>query len=329
MSDGLLGLILAGGRGKRFGELTKRVPKPLLPAAGTPMIVRNIMGLRKAGIDDITIVVSPDSEQVRTELGSGESLGVKLSYVVQHQHLGTAHAIMLAEEQMRGQRFLVCWSDNLTTYDLSHLVENDRAFPADGTMAVHFTDNPRKGGTAITRGRRIIEFEEKPEHPRSNLNVAGMYILGPWLFDCIRKTSINHKEEEYYLPDALQIAVDEGRVLHWSLVADWRINVNNPADLLVGNARLLQALPSADRANGSVMSPALVPESVTIGENSVVGPFVSMGEGCAVGRDVRIADAIVLPGAHIPDGAEIDRAIVDTDGTVYAERTSFKGEEHV
>ena len=195
-------------------------------------------------------------------------------------------------------------------------------------MAVHFTENPRKGGTAVTRGRKIIEFEEKPEHPRSNLNLAGMYILGPWLFPCIERTSINHKEDEYYLPDALQIAVDDGLTLHWSLVADWRINVNNPADLLVGNARLLshRQNPVPNGSGANIVPPALVPSSVTVGKDAVIGPFVSMGDRCKVGAGARIADAIVLSGASIPEGAEIDRAIVDTDGTVYAERTSFKGE---
>ena len=328
MSDGLLGLILAGGRGTRFGDLTKRVPKPLLPAAGKPLIIHNIEGLRRAGITDVTIVISPDSEQVRQVLGSGSTLGVNLTYVIQKQHLGTAHAIMLARENMGDGRFLVCWSDNLTTYDMTDLVDYDRYFPADGTMAVNFTENPRKGGTAITKGRKIIEFEEKPEHPRSNLNLAGMYILGPWLFPCIERTSINHKEDEYYLPDALQIAVNDGLTLHWTLVADWRINVNNPADLLVGNAKLLshRKPTPTDGAGDSIVPPSLVPSSVTVGKDAVIGPFVSMGDRCKVGAGARIADAIVLGGAAIPEGAEIDRAIVDSDGTVYAERTSFKGE---
>ena len=315
----LLGLILAGGRGTRFGRLSERVPKPLLPAAGKPLIVHNIDGLRRAGITEITIIISPDSSQVRNVLGNGHALGVSLEYLVQQEHLGTAHAISLAEERMGDNRFLVCWSDNLSLYDMSDLIEYDRFFPADGTLAVYFTDNPRKGGAVITRGRNVVEFEEKPEKPRSNLNLAGMYVLGRWVFECIRKTRLNAKEGEYYLPDAFQIAVKEGLNLHWTLVGDWRMNVNTPEDLLVGNARLLEHNGTAvPPATGCIVSPPVhIPASVKIGKGAVVGPFVSLGEGCVIGKGVRIADAVVLNGAVIPDGAEIDRAIVDSNGDVY------------
>jgi glucose-1-phosphate thymidylyltransferase len=319
MDQPLLGLILAGGRGTRFGELTTRIPKPLLPVAGKPLIVRNIENLRRAGITQITIVISPDSEQVRTVLGDGSELGVNLNYVVQNDHLGTAHAIGLAREVLDGRRFLVCWSDNLTLYQLSDLVDNDRVFPADGTLAVHFTDNPKKGGIVITRAREVIEFEEKPEKPRSNLNMAGMYILGPWVFDAIDRTKLNAKEGEYYLPDAFQIAVDGGRTLHWALVGDWRMNVNTPEDLLLGNARLLEQDGNVTRSANdcTIMKPVHIPASVQLNSGSTIGPYVSMGERVVVGENARIADAIVLDDAVIPDGAEIDRAIVDVDGTVY------------
>ena len=320
MAQPLLGLILAGGRGTRFGELTKRVPKPLLPVAGKPLIIRNIDALRRAGIDDIAIVISPDSEQVCTVLGNGHALGVGLRYVMQEQHLGTAHAIGLARDLMGDRRFMVCWSDNLSAYDMSDLVDNDRFFEADGTLAVHFTENPRKGGIVLTKGRKVIEFEEKPENPRSNLNLAGMYVLGSWVFPCIDKTRLNAKEGEYYLPDAFQIAVNEGLVLNWTLVGDWRMNVNGPADLLLGNARMLEhdGRTCPQEVGFTLMQPVHIPRTVQIGAGTVIGPYVSMGERCIVGREARIADAVILGGATIPDGAEIDRAIVDADGTVYS-----------
>ena len=319
MSQPLLGLVLAGGRGTRFGDLSKRVPKPLLPVAGKPLIIYNIDNLRRSGITNIVVIISPDSEQVRAVLGNGHALGVNLTYIMQKEHLGTAHAIGLAREEMGDRRFLVCWSDNLTNYRLSELVENDRVFPAAGTLAVHFTENPRKGGIVITKGRDILEFEEKPERPRSNLNLAGMYILGPWVFDAIDRTRLNSKEGEYYLPDAFQIAVDDGLTLHWALIADWRMNVNTPEDLLLGNARMLElnSRRAALAGQYTVMEPVHIPHSVNIGEGATIGPYVSMGEGCVVGKNARIADTIVLNGAVIPDDAEIDRAIVDSDGTVY------------
>jgi glucose-1-phosphate thymidylyltransferase len=319
MHKALLGLILAGGRGTRFGKITERVPKPLLPVAGKPLIMRNIDGLRRAGITEITIVVSPDSEQVRAVLGNGHALGVSLQYVVQEKHLGTAHAIGLARDILGDSRFLVCWSDNLSMYDMSDLIDHDRFFPADGTLAVHFTENPRKGGIVITKGRNVVEFEEKPEKPRSNLNLAGMYVLGPWLFPCVDRTRVNAKEGEYYLPDAFQIAVDDGLNLHWTLVGDWRMNVNNPEDLLLGNARLLQhdGRPVSTDGSYEISAPVYIPSSVRIGKGAVIGPFVSMGEGCVIGKDARIADAVIMSGAVIPDGAEIDRAIVDFNGDVY------------
>ena len=319
MDQPLLGLILAGGRGTRFGELTKRIPKPLLPVAGKPIIIRNIDNLRHAGVTEITIVVSPDSEQVQASLGDGTSLGVSLRYVVQHEHLGTAHAIGLTRDIMGDRRFLVCWSDNLTTYRLGDLIDNDHYFPADGTLAVHFTDNPRKGGIVVTKGRTITEFEEKPEKPRSNLNLAGMYVLGSWIFECIDRTQKNSKEGEYYLPDAFQIAVDAGRTLNWTLVGDWRMNVNTPEDLLIGNARLLEhdGHLATEAGDYTIMKPVHVPPSVRISPGATIGPYVSIGESCTIGRNARIADAVVLDGAAIPDGLEIDRAIVDSDGTVY------------
>jgi len=91
----------------------------------------------------------------------------------------------------------------------------------------------------------------------------------------------------------------------------------------VGNARMLEhdghEAPSED--DFTIMPPVYIPATVQIGKDAIIGPYVSMGERCIVGRTARVADAVILGGAAISEGAEIDRAIVDVDGSVYSAAT--------
>ncbi len=317
-TDSIKGLILAGGRGKRFDALTMRTPKPLLPIAGKPLIHYNINLLADAGVTDITIVVSPDSFLVKERLGDGSQLDVNLSYIVQKDHLGTAHAIGLAESAMDGGTFLICWSDNMTTWSVKNLVARHRENPEAGTLALHVTDDARKGGAAVVDGDYVIKFEEKPDRPESNLNLAGMYSLEPIIFDAISKTKPS-KTGEYYLPDSFQILVDQGDPLQWVPVDDWRMNVNDIGDLLLANRMILSrsAVAPLSADHFDVVGAVKIPECAIVGEGAVVGPDVSLGNGCTIGAGGKVSNAILMDGATIANNDQVHGAIVDDMGRSY------------
>ena len=190
------GIILAGGKGTRLYPLTKATNKHLLPVGSEPMLFHPIKQLVGAGIDDILVVTSTDhmGDVVRC-LGSGRSFGCHLTYRVQEEAGGIAHALALAEGFARGEKSCVFLGDNVFEYSITPYV---RAFEAQGggaRVVLKEVGDPERYGVAAMDEKHILEIGEKPSHPKSSHAVVGLYLYDEQVFEIIRGITPSERGE--------------------------------------------------------------------------------------------------------------------------------------
>ena len=179
------GVILAGGEGTRLWPLTKVVNKCLLPIYDKPMIYYPIQSFVDSGIDDILLVCGGNAagEFLRV-LGNGEEFGLKhLHYTYQAEPKGIADALSLAEEWADGESIAVLLADNILENNFADAVED---FEAGAKIFLTEVERPEFYGVVEMDGDKVVSIEEKPENPKSNMAVIGLYLYDETVWEYIR-----------------------------------------------------------------------------------------------------------------------------------------------
>ena len=184
----LKGVILAGGLGTRLDPLTKVTSKHLLPVGNEPMVFHSVKQLTTAGITDILIVTNPQYVgDFVSALGSGKDFGCELTYRVQEEAKGIAHALALAEGFANGGRVAVLLGDNIFETSIQQAADDFHAQQKGARVLLKQVPDPQRYGVAVLNGNdRIIAIEEKPEQPKSDYAVVGAYFYDASVFDVIR-----------------------------------------------------------------------------------------------------------------------------------------------
>jgi glucose-1-phosphate thymidylyltransferase len=213
----LKGVILAGGLGTRLYPLTKVTSKHLLPVGNEPMIFHSVKQLTTAGITDILIITNPEyvGNFVNT-LGSGKDFGCDFTYRVQEEAKGIAHALALAEGFASGGRTVVLLGDNIFETSIQHAVNDFQAQQRGARVLLKQVKDPKRYGVATLNGHHITAIEEKPEHPKSNYAVVGVYFYDASVFDIIRTVEPSARGE--YEITAVNNAYIDRDELEYSLV---------------------------------------------------------------------------------------------------------------
>jgi glucose-1-phosphate thymidylyltransferase len=178
-TNNMKGIILAGGSGTRLHPMTTVISKQLLPIYDKPMIYYPLSMLMLAGIRDVLIISTPDDlPRFRQLLGDGEKWGMYFSYVVQPKPEGLAQAYILGVEFLAGSPSMLVLGDNIFYgHGLPNILRGAMIKPNGATIfAYHVRDPGRYGVVAFDAEGRATSLEEKPEAPRSNWAVTGLYI---------------------------------------------------------------------------------------------------------------------------------------------------------
>lgn len=182
------GVILAGGLGTRLHPLTKITNKHLLPIYDRPMIYYPIETLVRAGINDILIVTGGNhAGDFLKLLGNGKDFGLHhLNYTYQEGEGGIADALSLAEYFADREPIVVILGDNIIEKDISKPVRNFRHQGEGAKILLKKVEDPQRFGVAELEGDKVVRIVEKPQHPKSDLIVTGIYMYDAQVFDFTR-----------------------------------------------------------------------------------------------------------------------------------------------
>lgn len=181
------GVILAGGTGSRLFPLSKATNKHLLPVGRYPMIFYPIAKMKEAGIADIFVVTGKeDSGAVINLLGSGYELGVRFTYGIQDRPGGIAHALYLAREFVGRDKCVVILGDNIFEDSIKKFTKDFEAQKEGAMILIKKVKDPHGYGVAEVEGNRVVSIEEKPENPKSDYIVTGIYMYDSSVFSIIK-----------------------------------------------------------------------------------------------------------------------------------------------
>ena len=215
------GVILAAGLGSRLHPLTKVTSKHLLPVANEPMIYHGIRKLSEAGITDILIITSPcHIGDFVNALGSGKDFGCEFTYRVQEEAKGIAHALALAEGFAANEKITVLLGDNIFESSIQQVVSDFHTQQTGARVLLKQVDDPERYGVATMHGNRIVAVEEKPEHPKTNYAVIGLYFYDASVFDIIRTVEPSARGE-YEITAVNNIYIEREQLEYSFLEGEW------------------------------------------------------------------------------------------------------------
>jgi glucose-1-phosphate thymidylyltransferase len=215
------GVILAGGKGTRMGELTKVTNKHLLPVGAWPMVYHPLKKLTGAGIQDILLVSGTEHMGDFVELlGSGREYSCRLTYRVQDEAGGIAQALSLAEHFCAGSRVCVLLGDNIFRDPLIPFLEKANSRPDWAWIGLKKVHDPQRYGVAELQGDNIVGIEEKPKQPKSDTAVIGIYIYPPDVFGVIKGLKPSARGE-YEITDVNNHYIKQNRMGCFHLDGYW------------------------------------------------------------------------------------------------------------
>lgn len=320
MADAMKGLILSGGKGTRLRPLTHTGAKQLVPVANKPILWYGIESLVAAGITDIGIIISPETgEEIRAKTGDGERFGAKITYLLQPEPAGLAHAVKVAQPFLQGSPFVMYLGDNLIQDRLAPFLEQFYADQAAALIMLKPVADPSAFGVAkVTESGQVVGLVEKPAVPPSNLALVGVYMFSPAIHEAIA-TITPSPRGELEITDAIQALIDGGQRVDACQLEGWWLDTGKKDDLLKANFIILDDLKPR-RESDQIDEHSRLSGRVSIGAGSDIrhctirGPVV-IGENCRlehcyIGPYSSIADRVTLVEADLEHSVVLEDAQV-------------------
>ncbi|NUR87897.1 MAG: glucose-1-phosphate thymidylyltransferase [Nonomuraea sp.] len=326
------GLVLAGGSGTRLRPITHTSAKQLVPVANKPVLFYGLEAIAATGITELGIVVGDTQAEIEAAVGDGSAFGLEVTYLRQQAPLGLAHALLIAREYLGEDDFVMYLGDNFIVGGIGGVVEAfTRGRPAAQIMLTEVAD-PRQFGVAeLDPGGRVVRLEEKPERPRSDLALVGVYLFTPAVHEAVAELKPSGRGE-LEITDAIQWLIDHDRRVEATLVTGYWKDTGNVADMLEVNRLVLESVEPAidgtvDEAseligrvvveagatvlNSRIVGPAIIGSGARIAD-SYVGPYTSIAADCSLVTS-EIEYSIVLPRATIEGVRRIESSLIGHD----------------
>ncbi|MBM9621622.1 glucose-1-phosphate thymidylyltransferase [Streptomyces zhihengii] len=325
-------LVLSGGAGTRLRPITHTSAKQLVPVANKPVLFYGLEAIAEAGITEVGVVVGETAAEIEEAVGDGSRFGVKVTYIPQERPLGLAHAVIISREFLGEDDFVMYLGDNFIVGGISGLVDEFRTERPDAQILLTKVADPTSFGVAeLDTAGRVVALEEKPERPKSDLALVGVYLFTPAVHEAVRAIEPSRRGE-LEITHAIQWLIDRRRDVRSTTIAGYWKDTGNVTDMLEVNRSVLETVDcridgSVDESseiigrvcveagarivNSRIVGPAVIGHSTLI-SGSYVGPFTSVADGCRI-EDSEIEYSIVLRGASITGVRRIEASLIGRD----------------
>jgi glucose-1-phosphate thymidylyltransferase len=317
------GVLLSGGTGSRLRPITHTGPKQLIPIANKPVLQYAIEDLRAAGITEIGVVLgNKGREAVQRFLGDGSEFGVDITYIVQGEPLGIAHAVGCARDFVGDDDFVVYLGDNLLKQTISPLVESFEQGDYAGGIALQRVDNPERFGVAeLDDDGNVVRIVEKPDEPKNDVVLIGIYVFSPMAFEAIEEIEPSWRGE-LEITDVFQWLIDNGERIDSHTVTGWWKDTGKPEDIVEANRLVLDELEATTRGTvedgAETMGKIDLDETATIESGAVVRGPVSIAAGTVVKGDTYLGPYTSIGPDSTVCGTHIENSVIVGEATITA-----------
>ncbi|CAL9332726.1 UTP--glucose-1-phosphate uridylyltransferase [Streptomyces sp. enrichment culture] len=321
--------MLAGGSGTRLRPITHTSSKQLVPVANKPILFYGLESIAAAGITEVGVIVGSTAAEIKAAVGDGSAFGLDITYIPQSEPLGLAHAVLIARSFLGGDDFVMYLGDNFVLDGISDVVDEFRKNPCDAQILLTRVSDPTAFGVAVTDDQgNVVELEEKPRTPRSDLAVAGVYLFSPVVHDAVRAIRPSARGE-LEITDALQWMIDRRMTVRSTVITGYWKDTGNVTDMLEVNRTLLERLqPRVDGCvddeseiigrvrieagaqvrRSRIVGPAIIGAGSVV-TDSYIGPSTSVAEECLISHS-EIEYSIVLRGSSFDRIRRVEASLV-------------------
>ena len=322
-------LVLAGGSGTRLRPITHTSAKQLVPVGNKPVIDFGLEAIAAAGIKEVGIIVGHTGPEIEAYVGDGSRYGISVTYVPQPEPLGLAHAVLTAEDFLGRDDFVMYLGDNLIAGGITEFVEQFEANSPDAQILLAKVRDPERFGVAeLGPDGHVAKLVEKPEEPKSDLALVGVYLFSGSIMDACHAIDPSPRGE-LEITDAIQWLIDDGQTVAERTITGWWKDTGKLHDMLEANRIVLDTyepriLGSVDAeseiqgrvvveegarlVNSTVRGPAIIGRN-TVLTNTFVGPYTSIYHDCEI-ADSEIEHSIILEETTIRDVHRMEDSLI-------------------
>jgi glucose-1-phosphate thymidylyltransferase len=322
-------LVLSGGAGTRLRPITHTSAKQLVPVANKAVLFYGLEAIAAAGITEVGVIVGDTAEEIQDAVGDGSKFGLAVTYIPQERPLGLAHAVLIARDYLGDDDFVMYLGDNFIIGGITGIVDDFRRHRPDAQILLTHVPDPRAFGVAeLDPSGQVVGLEEKPEHPKSDLALVGVYLFTPVIHDAVRAIEPSWRGE-LEITHAIQHLIDTRADVRSTLIKGYWKDTGNVTDMLEVNRTVLETLePRVDghvdeasetigrvvieegaRITDSRIVGPVVIGAGTVVSNSYVGPFTSIAENCRI-TDSELEFSIVLRNSSIDGVGRIESSLI-------------------
>ena len=322
-------IIPAGGAGTRLRPITHTSAKQLVPVANKPILFYALEAMAGAGIVEVGMIVGDTADEVRAAVGDGQRWGLRVTYLPQDQPRGLAHCVLIAQDFLGDDDFVMYLGDNLLGEGVTELVRRFSREKAAACILLAKVPDPHRFGVAeLDAEGRVVRLVEKPADPPSDLALVGVYLFDKTVHQAVRAITPSGRDE-LEITDAIQWLIDNGHPVRSQVVTGFWKDTGQLEALLEGNRLVLESIeplvegkvddesrltgrvvvqPGAEVVRSVIRGPAIVGEGTRV-VDSFVGPFTAIYYGCEILRS-EIEHSIVLEQSRIVDIDRIEDSLI-------------------
>ena len=337
------GLILAGGSGRRLRPITHKTAKQLVPIANKPILHYVIEDLVGVGITDLGIVVGDTGKEIEKSVGDGSQWNADITYIHQEEPLGLAHAVLISESFLGQEKFVMYLGDNMFEDSLHEVVEDFEKSSTNARLLLAKVDNPQAFGVAEVDEQGAIKgLVEKPENPKSDLALVGVYLFDPTIHRAVKAIEPSDRGE-LEITDAIQWMIDEESNIEHRTLKGWWIDTGKKDPLLLCNELILGKIETlllsqigetvtlkgeivagenVEIIDSNIQGPVVIGSGVKI-ERSNIGPYVSIGDECKI-EDSSVERSVLMEKSYVSGVTQLTKSVLGREVEIDGKETEFQ-----